>query len=290
MSNVTAIAPWFGSNRMLASEVGKELAGCKWIGVPFAGGMSEVMHFTARTILVNDKHRHVINLARVSSDPAMGPQLYRRVKRKLYHPDELAQAQAYCGAIEGHGYPLMPKLEWAEAYFVACWMGRHAKAGTEKEFEGGLSFRWNANGGDSATHYWSAVESLREWRKLARRLGLNFCCMDFAPFFDGCKDEEETGIYSDAPFPGPGDAYKHTFGIERQRELAERLARFQKARVVVRFYDVPLIRELYPADRWTWRHLKGRKASNAESPEVLLINGPSLVEPTGNPLALGGAR
>lgn len=42
MAGITALAPWFGSNRMLARYVGEELAGCQWVGVPFAGGMAEI--------------------------------------------------------------------------------------------------------------------------------------------------------------------------------------------------------------------------------------------------------
>jgi hypothetical protein len=50
------------------------------------------------------------------------------------------------------------------------------------------------------------------------------------------------------------------------------------ARVVCRFYDHPLVRELYPEQRWTWRHLAGgRKQTNGDAPEVLLLNGPSRV-------------
>jgi len=60
---VTALAPWFGSNRMLGAEVGKALAGCSWVGVPFAGGMSELAHIKCSTLAVNDLHRHIINLA-----------------------------------------------------------------------------------------------------------------------------------------------------------------------------------------------------------------------------------
>lgn len=39
---ITALSPWFGSNRMLASEVGKHLTGCKWVGIPFCGGLAEL--------------------------------------------------------------------------------------------------------------------------------------------------------------------------------------------------------------------------------------------------------
>lgn len=38
---VSAIASWFGSNRMLAPRVGEALTGCDWVGIVFAGGMCE---------------------------------------------------------------------------------------------------------------------------------------------------------------------------------------------------------------------------------------------------------
>lgn len=31
---INALAPWYGSNRMLAEHVGKALEGCTWVGVP----------------------------------------------------------------------------------------------------------------------------------------------------------------------------------------------------------------------------------------------------------------
>lgn len=43
-----AIAPWFGAGRTIAPLVGQELRGCKWVGVPFAGGMSEIAEISAR--------------------------------------------------------------------------------------------------------------------------------------------------------------------------------------------------------------------------------------------------
>lgn len=38
---VTAMAGWYGANRILAPQVAKELQGAKLVAIPFAGGMSE---------------------------------------------------------------------------------------------------------------------------------------------------------------------------------------------------------------------------------------------------------
>lgn len=285
---VTALASWFGSNRMLARHVGEELAGCAWVGVPFAGGMSELPHITARTLQVNDLHRHVINLARVAADGKLGPKLYRALRRMPYHPVALIAAQSRCAEREAVArtsdslFELKPAevecpdLEWAIDYFVAAWMTRHGSAGTPGEFRTGQSLRWNANGGDSAAHFHNAACGLLPWRRVMRRC--NFTTLDCFDFLAKCKNEPNHGIYCDAPWPDAGDGYTHRFDTAKQRKLAGVLRQFTKARVVIRFGDHPLIRELYnPAD-WTWvRHI-GRTQTNADAAEVLILNGRSLAK------------
>ena len=267
----TAVAPWFGSNRMLAKHVAELLQGCKWVGVIFAGGMSEVLQIKARSILVNDKHRHVINLARTMQHPVLGPKLYRRLRRVPLHPEELQQAQDYCKVVDS---PLLyegntPDLNAAFYYFICVWMGRNGKAGTKDEFKGGVSVRYDAGGGDSAVRFRNAVQSINAIRRLLR--SCNFLTLDFRKFLDKCQDNPEHGLYSDAPFFGPGESYLHTFIEQDHRDLAQRLSAFKQTRIVVRYYDVPLIRELYSESAWEWRHLDGRDAANGRKPEVLLI-------------------
>lgn len=287
----TAIANWYGSNRMLADRVGAELEGCAWVGVPYAGGMCELMYISARTIGANDLHRHLINMARVWADPAKGWAFYRQLRRRVFHPDELQRAQEYCRGIEacgsnpdelfasGYSDPRYDPidLEWAVNYFITSWMGRGGNSGTKREFKGGLPLRWDADGGGSAQRYFSAVASIPAWRRVLRRC--EFSTLDAIEFIQTCKDKSGIGIYCDPPFPGPGDKYAHTMSDRDHRKLAETVSRFKTARVVMRFYDHPLIRELYPAPRWTWIEQAGRDQTNYDSkPEVLLINGPSLTE------------
>lgn len=274
---ITAIAPWFGSNRMLAHEVGAELAGCKWVGVPFAGGMTEVVAIDARTINVNDKHSHVMNLASVTACPVLGPKMYRILRRIPFHPGVLDNAQDWCkhiGAFPDGYKGDRDRLHWAVNYFIAAWMPRHGSSGTKTEFNAGISTRWNASGGDSAAHYQGAIRSINAWRKVLRRC--NFTSLDFREFLAKCKDEPGIGIYCDPPFPGPGDRYAETMTDDDHYALMSMLRGFRNARVVIRYYDVPLVQDLYPEDRWTWRRLKGRdQANNGEKPEVLIINGSS---------------
>lgn len=272
---VTALAPWFGSNRILAENVGAALRGCKWVGVPFAGGMCELAHIDARTLLVNDLHHHVINLARVVSHDILGPRLIRRLRRKLCHPVVLTNAQETCRKWTGAEGDEGVYMGYAEAYFVCAWMARNGKAGCSDEFDAGLSIRYEAQGGDSAVRYFSAVDSLRDWRRVLRKA--TFTVLDVHKFLAKCHDEPSHGIYCDPPFPGAGGAYLHNPGtgadeIHWHTMLAESLNTFSECRVVCRFYDHPLVRKLYrEKDGWTWNKLTGRKQTNEAAPEVLLV-------------------
>jgi hypothetical protein len=272
---ITALAPWFGSNRLLGPEVGRHLERCEWVGIPFAGGMCEVPHIAARTVVVNDIHQAIINLGRVTSDAVLGPQLYRTLRRKLLHPTELQAAQDRCRNIEASIENTSDKVSdelmllWAEHYFTAVWMARASEAGTDRELDASLALRWDAGGGDSAKRYQNAIRSLNDWRRTLRRA--TFSSLDVFAFLERCKDAPKHGVYCDQPFPGPGDKYKHKFDDAKTARLAKRLTGFQHARIVCRFYNHPLVRKLYPESLWKWHHLSGRNQTNKKAPEVLLV-------------------
>lgn len=255
---------------MLAEYVGKELRGCSWVGIPFAGGMSELPHIKASSIVVSDLHRHVINLARVIQNHR--DVLAEQLALEPFHPDTLAHAQEICRN-RLHDQNAPPDIVAARAYFICCWMGRSAKAGTDDEFSGKLPVRWSASGGDSNTRFRSAVASLHGWGEIMQRC--NFVVQDAFDFLANVKDIAGNGLYCDPPFPGPGDAYSYRLDNAGQRKLASKLAEFKQCRIVCRFYDHPLVRELYPGPHWTWNRLTGRKQSNDAAPEVLILNGPS---------------
>lgn len=267
---VTALAPWYGSNRSLAHKVGELLSDCSWVGVAFAGGMSELLHITARTMLVSDLHSHVLNLAAVVADPELRPLLVERLDTLPVHPSVLTAAQLRCRWYEEQNtHP--PCLDWAVNYFVCAWMSRNGTAGTANEFKAGMSTRWTANGGDSATRFRNATESLASWSEVMRRC--TFVRMDVLDFLFRTKDDVGHGLYLDPPFPDAGDSYKHKFTEDDHRRLACVLARFRQCRVVCRFYEHPLIEELYPSSAWEWnRYTGGKKQTNEAAPEVLLVN------------------
>lgn len=273
---VTTLVPAFGSNRTNAARPAKLLEGCEWIGVVFAGGMSECAHFTSRTLLINDKHSQLINLANVLRTPELGPMLIRDLRRLPVHPYQLRHSQGQCIKIDARGLQDSPETEWAGGvymaalnYFVTAWMGRSGLALTKKEFTGGLCLRWNAGGGDSAVRWRSAIDGLRAWRRILERA--TFSVLGYGEFLDRCEDNPKHGIYCDPPWPDDGDQYTHTFTEQDHRDLAARVSAFERTRVVMRFGDHPLVRELYPEPGWTWIPVAGRTQHNNAKSEVLLV-------------------
>jgi DNA adenine methylase len=266
--SIQALAPWFGANRTLAKNVGKVLEGHSWVCVPFAGGMSELYHITAPTILVSDVHRHIINLANVAKHSGHRAELIRLLDRTLVHPDQLKESQQWCKRREtgenDHAW-----FDWAYHYFVSAWMSRNGTAGTKGEFDAGISVRWKDGGGDSCVRFRNATEGLEEFGKIAKRC--TFVVEDCWECLSKCHDLPKHAIYVDAPWPDDGDNYANPFTEDDQVDLAARLAKPKKSRVVVRFGDHPLIRKLYPENEWTWNMFTSRDQHNQGKREVLLV-------------------
>jgi hypothetical protein len=211
--------------------------------------MSELLHIQAPSVVVSDLHTHVLNLAAVIAHPGLNPQLRERLDGLPCHPDVLAAAQARCRERErcqddewfGVGLTTCePDLDWAVDYFVCAWLSRNGCAGTKGEFNAGHSVRWDAGGGDSATRFRNATDGLAAWQGVMRFC--SFVRLDVFKFLLEVKDEPEHGVYCDPPFPDVGDSYKFRFDEQDQRRLAKKLTGFKRLRVVVRFYDHPLVR------------------------------------------------
>lgn len=283
---VTALANWFGSNRLLAPEVGRQLGKLEWCGVPFVGGCCELGYIDTRTGLAADLHRDLINLARVVRIPTLKDELCRNLDMAIFHPDELAAAQKRCRDRSANsvstlfGDPeTMPveaarqygSVAWAYDYFICSWMGRGGQSGVDKEFDQTISFRWTASGGDSCKRFRSAAESLDAWCETFKPW--NFIVKDAFSFLDEVKDLKGYGIYLDPPWPDDGAIYKHKFTEQMQRDLAKDLCRFNDTRVVVRYGNHPLIRELYPETHWHWITQTSKAQSNNDVHEVLILNG-----------------
>lgn len=286
----TRLAQWFGADTAIAERAARELGAAKWVGIGCVGGGSIIPLIECRGGVANDRHRHIINLFRVVADTELKALLIQNLDATIFHPDELAAAQLRCiqreqmfesggGLFAGKRAEVgPPNVAWARDYFISVWMGRGGSAGTKGEFNGSLPTRWNANGGGSNTRYRSAADSINAWNVVLK--GWEFETLDVFEFVGMVKESEkekagDRALYLDPPWVGAGDGYKHRFTESHHRKLAKQLSAYQKVRVVVRYGDDPLIREIYPASRWNIIELTSRDQGNKDVAELLILNGPS---------------
>ncbi len=258
------VVPWFGSNTKLAEDVAQLLGPLRWCGVPFVGGASELKFIKTKIGVANDLHYMVINLFNVIRDPVKVEQLLDKLADRVYHVDELEEAQEACRQNTRGADP----IEAAVNYFVASWMSRKGQAGTSKELQNGFASRWSSDGGDPVMEYNNAVAALRFWTEHFRQWA--FLSMDAFAFLAKVKDQEHHGLYIDAPWPGIGGSYLCKFTEDEHILLSSVLNSYQHIRIVVRFGDHPLIRKLYPVDVWKWHEFESRTQSRAVVQDILL--------------------
>lgn len=276
---ITALAPWFGGKRTLASRIVSELGPHRAYWEPFCGSMAvllakpESSHET-----VNDLNGNLINLARVIQDTRQGSMLYRRLRRVVCDEKQRDEAIA-----------LLEKsptgVDGAFAYFIASWFGRNGFSGTKGELNSSFAVRWTPNGGHGGQRFASAVRSIPAWRKRIRRVTI--LSRNAFDVVRSISDEAGVVIYVDPPYVVKNAAYIHDFTDDDHKQLAEELSRFKIARVVVSYYDHPMLDRLYLG--WTkvdctitkGIHNSGKRGQESKkAPEVLFINGPSYSSPT----------
>jgi DNA adenine methylase len=285
---IGALAPWFGSKRVLASEVVRELGRhCSYWEV-CCGSMAVLLSKKPCAMeVVNDLHRDLVNLARVvASDKAI--QLYDMASRTLMHTDLFVEAKELC-----YGSECQPAASLSDvsddhvrrawAFLVMSWQGRNGSSGTLQS-NITVARRFTHNGGSGGMRWRSAVDSIPAWHERLR--AVQIMNVDLFEMLERVGDQEGSAIYVDPPYLKKGSKYLHDFAESDHERLAAVLDRFRKSRVVVSYYEDPVLDRLYPPGRWTKRSVaitkalvnQGKRDATGDivkAPEVLIINGPS---------------
>jgi DNA adenine methylase len=254
---------YFGSDSEVAPQLAAMLDHCKHMTIPFCGGLSILPHLKARAIVANDRHELAINFYRMLSSGHRAT-LIEMCEKTLSHPAEIRLAQELLR--DGLA---SDKLVQAWAFWATCWIGRKGKGGTKHQ--GGMpSVRRTANGGTNASRIRAAADDLAEWAKQFERC--EWESIDFRELLPKVADNPECGIYCDPPWVGVGRNYLHNFSDQDHIDLAELLARFEAATVVVRYGDHPLIRDYYGEMGWKIIDATSRDQCNVVKGEVWIIN------------------
>lgn len=283
---IRAIAPWFGSKRVMAPEIARQLGPHRAYWEPFCGSMAVLLakpDVSQET--VNDLHGDLINLARVLQHQKWGPWLYRQLRRQMVHQElfiEAAQrmrAQDKCDGFDAGKLVGEHAAVRASDFFYTSWMGRNGVIGT-KGWNNCFSTRYTLNGGIQGVRFASAVDSIPAWRRRLREVTI--LRKDAFELLAKIEDQKGVALYCDPPYLSKGAEYLHDFADVQHGELAKLLCRFKRARVVVSYYASPVLAEMYPG--WTQLRfdmaksmsVQGKRGSKSETaPEILLINGPT---------------
>jgi DNA adenine methylase len=271
MMNTTAITPWYGSKRTIAPQIVAALGKHRCYWELFCGSMAVLFGKPVATMeTVNDLHGDLINLARVIQNDSTWPVLLSRLQRTLVSP------VLWKEAVERLKTPYVPGIDRAADYFVFCWLGRNGSAGSN----GGQNFcvRYTSNGGSPGTRFKSTVDSIPVWAERLRAvIILN---EDAFSLIERIEDKDGTAIYCDPPYLVKSAKYTHDFKAEDHHRLAEMLRRFKQTRVVVSYYDHPLLPELYPG--WRMKKIEVTKSmvnqgqrdksGATKAVEMLLVN------------------
>ena len=276
---IGAIAPWFGSKRNLAPRIVKAIGPHTAYWEPFCGSLAVLLAKPACTMeTVNDLHGNLINLCRVLSREETAISLYGNLSRLVMHEQLFIEAAERVRIEWPNSAPAdtVPHVDRAADYMICSWFGRNGVSGTQS-YNQGFCARYTKNGGHAATRWVSAVESIPAWH--ARLRMVTILQRDAFVLLEKIEDAAGVAIYCDPPYIVKGAKYVHDFAPADHGRLAGLLHRFEKTRVVVSYYDDPLLGELYPHWRMekievtkalSLQNHKGAKPSKAT--EVLLMN------------------
>jgi DNA adenine methylase len=281
-AKIKAIAPWFGSKRTLAPKVVELLGKHTAYWELFCGSCAVLLAKppSSQETLI-DMHGDLINLARVLKSEDLAVQLYARASRVLCSTDLYREEMAVAT-------PADP-LDRALNFLILSWMGRNGTAGTRRT-NYAPAMRFTPGGGSTSTRWRNAVESIPDWHERLRNA--QFIGGDAFEIIPKIADVRGVAIYADPPYvrgsraSGGGSDYLHDFSeidlpITGERDqhilLAEQLNRFEKARVVVSYYDCSTVRELYKG--WDFvdctmqknLHVQNRRGvGQCDAPEILI--------------------
>jgi DNA adenine methylase len=273
-----ALAPYFGAKRMQAPGIIEQLGDHQAYWEPFCGSLAVLLaKEPCRMEVVNDLNRGLVNLARVVQDDCLSYDLFSHLNRTVFC-EELYKRSSTWLTEYSQKQPVAfetgfrPWLDWAYHYFVVSWMGRNGLAGTEKEYDTGFCVRYTSNGGDPAVRFRNVVESIPTWWQRLR--GVTILNEDAFDVIERIEDKQGTVQFVDPPYFDKKGKYLHDFQPGDHARLSAALRRFEKTRVVVSYYEHPLVNELY-LDHGFQKVVKSttKQMGNGKNaaPEILLV-------------------
>ncbi len=256
---------WFGGDSYVAPKIAAALEGCSHVTIPFVGGASILPHLSAQVIVCNDANKLAINFYKIASgfldDQDLQSGLFELCQKTLSHPDEMGFARQVLDA------KIVSPLLRAWAFWAVCWLGRKGTGGTDA-VGNSVSVRMDAKGGSNAGRLKTVAKELRLFAEHFRNC--EWLSLPYEQVLEKVKDVSGSGVYCDPPWVSTGQLYTHKFQIADHYELHKRVSKFKHAKVVMRYDDCELIRDLYRD--WKISDDVSRDQHNQFKPEILITN------------------
>jgi hypothetical protein len=181
-------------------------------------------------------------------------------------------------------------VAWAYWLMVRDWLGINGVSGTTRTNHH-PALRLTPNGGGGASRWAAVVGSIPAWVERVR--AIQIVRRDVFELLPDVDDDKGVFVYLDPPYVlgsrgSVRTRYAHDVprGADAERawhtRLRDQAARFKSARVMLSYYEHPMLRELYtPADGWTIRpvpvsksmaSITARKANKGTALEIVILN------------------
>lgn len=282
---IKAAAPWAGGKRKIASAIIEELGEYDTLVDVFVGGYSwELQAEKAPHEFLNDANPFLVNVLRCLRD--YRPKLAEWLDATPFDRGEFELAASWVSDLKRLPNELGDCIELAASQLIVWWMGPNGLAGTTTK--PWFATRHTKTGGSPETRWNSFRSSIPA---ISERLqGSEITNLDFRVLLGNRRfDSIGTAIYCDPPYLNKTFDYQFEEDIQADgsrkpfphQKLAEALNAHKRARIVVSYYDDPLLDVLYPREKWRRRYIetaknsansvgKGRKKTPAV--ELLLVN------------------
>ena len=251
---MTSLIPYIGGKHRIAATIAKHLrsSGCDTLVDVFGGSAAVTLNagFTKR--IYNDADGDLVNLFRVIADTASRVQLLKRLRwlppsRRVFEDDY----REYLS----HGFSfahVADPVERARKTFY-----RHQLAFGGKFRSGGFTCSTGDRGHlKEAFRYRNALRRLIRLADFFRATVLEN--LNYSDVISTYGRRPGVVLFCDPPYLGTENLYSHRFAKADHIFLAQQLTTCA-APSVVTYYDDPVIRSLYPSERWTWTACESTK-------------------------------
>lgn len=255
-----SIIPYIGGKHRMAKVIADRLhsTGADTLVDVFGGSAAVILNAGFSKRVYNDANDDLCNLFRVLAEPHLRKMLHDHLRwtpisRRIF----LTDYQSYLSGCFSFRTVEDP-IERARKTLY-----RHLLSWGGKMRSGGFSI----STGDR-----HVIKEVKRYSGVLQRLdligdfflGTVIECLDYQDAIKAYGGRHNVVLFCDPPYDGTEHYYSSRFARADHVFLSHLLGE-SKAQVVITYYDTPLIRELYPEERWNWERIQATKNAQFRS-------------------------